>query len=236
MMAWIHEGVNLILHLNQHLNTMVQLYGMWVYAAMFLIIFCETGLVLTPFLPGDTLLFAVGAIAAAPNSHMNLVLAWGLMSVAAVLGNVVNYQVGRIVGPRVFTDRFVLLKKEHLDRTRRYFDKFGGKTIVLARFVPVVRTIAPFVAGIGAMAYARFMFYNVIGSLAWTVVVVCAGFFFGRVPVIAHNFALVVLGIAVVSMLPMLIDLFHSWRRGGPCEPAGEEPRKIPASLQDPRE
>lgn len=226
-MALIHEALGLILHLNRHLNTMLQFHGVWAYTIMFLIIFCETGLVVTPFLPGDTLLFAVGAIAAGANSHVSLSLAWGLMSVAAVLGNMVNYQLGRTIGPRAFSGRFKFLRKKHLDRTHQYFQKFGGKTIVLARFVPVVRTVAPFVAGIGTMPYMRFMFYNIFGSLAWTVLVVCIGFFFGRLPFVTHNFALVVLGIALVSVVPMLIDALHSWRRRdqGPVAPPGGEPR-----------
>lgn len=208
----IHLWLDRVLHLNQYLGTLIQHHGLWVYALLFLIIFCETGLVVTPFLPGDTLLFAVGAIAAG-TAHFNVWLAWFLMFAAAVLGNMANYQIGRTIGPRVFTSRFVWLKREHLERTHRFFEKYGGKTIVLARFVPVVRTFAPFVAGIGSMSYGKFTFYNVVGSGAWTVLVMCVGYFFGGIPVVKHNFSLVVLGIAVVSVLPMVVDIFRN-RRG----------------------
>ena len=205
----IHLWLDRVLHLNEYLGTLIEHHGLWVYGLLFLIIFCETGLVVTPFLPGDTLLFAVGAIAAG-TAHFNVWLAWAILFAAAILGNMVNYQIGRSVGPRLFTSRFVLFKKEHLDRTHRFFEKYGGKTIVLARFVPIVRTFAPFVAGIGAMGYGKFTLYNVIGSGAWTVVVIAAGYFFGGIPVVKNNFSIVVLGIAVVSVIPMVVDVIRN--------------------------
>jgi len=205
---FIKDFIDLFLHLDTHLQTVIQSYGTWTYVILFLIIFCETGLVVTPILPGDSLLFAAGAFAATGS----LDLAWLLMllSVAAVLGDAVNYAIGHFMGPKVFSQpdsRF--LKREYLDRTHQFYEKYGGKTIIIARFVPIVRTFAPFVAGVGSMTYAKFASYNVIGGLLWVGVCVLAGYAFGNIPVVQENFTLVILGIIFVSILPGIIEFLR---------------------------
>jgi len=197
--------LDLVLHLDKHLVEFSAQYGAWMYALLFLIVFCETGLVVTPFLPGDSLLFAVGTLCAAGAMQPELV--FFLLTAAAILGDGVNYSIGHFIGPKAFHDpnaRF--LKKDYLDRTHRFYEKYGNKTIVLARFVPIIRTFAPFVAGIGQMTYARFLLYNVIGAVAWVGILVYAGYFFGNLPVVKNNFSLVILVIIVLSILPMLIE------------------------------
>jgi membrane-associated protein len=205
--------VDIFLHLDKHLTQFVATYGGWVYALLFLIVFAETGLVVTPFLPGDSLLFAAGALAAAGGLNVWAVIA--LLSVAAVLGDAVNYAAGRFVGPRVFsaTDRSSglhrLLNREHLQRTHAFFEKYGGKAVVLGRFVPIVRTFVPFVAGAGAMTYARFAVYNVVGGLIWVGICTLAGFAFGTVPIVKNNFSLFALGIVFVSVIPIGIEMIR---------------------------
>jgi membrane-associated protein len=210
--------VDIFLHLDKHLTQFVATYGGWVYALLFLIVFAETGLVVTPFLPGDSLLFAAGALAAAGGLNVWAVIA--LLSVAAVLGDAVNYAAGRFVGPRVFsaTDRSSglhrLLNREHLQRTHAFFEKYGGKAVVLGRFVPIVRTFVPFVAGAGAMTYARFAAYNVVGGLIWVGICTLAGYAFGTVPIVKNNFSLFALGIVFVSVIPIGIEMIrHRARR-----------------------
>jgi len=201
----IKDLIDLFLHLDTHLHTVIQTYGTWTYLLLFLIIFCETGLVVTPILPGDSLLFAAGAFAA--SGALDLASLLGLLSVAAVLGDAVNYTIGHFMGPKVFTQqdgRF--LKKEYLDRTHQFYEKYGGKTIIIARFVPIVRTFAPFVAGVGSMTYAKFASYNVMGGVLWVAVCVGAGYVFGNIPLVKDNFTLVILGIIFVSILPGLIE------------------------------
>jgi membrane-associated protein len=205
---FIKDFIDLFLHLDTHLQTVIQSYGTWTYVILFLIIFCETGLVVTPILPGDSLLFAAGAFAA--TGSLDLVWLLIFLTVAAVLGDAVNYAIGYFMGPKVFAQpnsRF--LKKEYLDRTHEFYEKYGGKTIIIARFVPIVRTFAPFVAGVGSMTYAKFASYNVIGGLLWVSVCVLAGYAFGNIPVVQENFTLVILGIIFVSILPGIIELLR---------------------------
>jgi membrane-associated protein len=209
--------IDLFLHFDKHLKEFVDLYGVWVYALLFLIIFAETGLVVTPFLPGDSLLFAAGAMAA--TGAFNIWVLVPLLMVAAILGDAVNYAVGDAVGPRVFTsvDRTSFwhraLNRDHLARAHAFFERYGGKAIILGRFVPIVRTFVPFVAGAGAMTYATFALYNVIGGIAWVGICVGAGYAFGNVPVVKENFSLVALGIIFVSLLPAVFEFLKS-RRG----------------------
>ena len=198
--------IDFILHIDQHLIELTQTYGLWIYAILFLIVFCETGLVVTPFLPGDSLLFAAGAVAAL--GGMNVHIAAALLLAAAVIGDAVNFAIGKYFGEKLFAkpDSRVF-KREYLDKTHAFYEKYGGKTIILARFVPIVRTFAPFVAGMGNMHYGRFIRYNIIGALMWVGLLTYAGYFFGELPVVKNNFGLVVIGIIVVSVLPMSVEI-----------------------------
>jgi membrane-associated protein len=202
--------LDVVLHLDAHLNQWAESLGPWTYVLLFAIVFAETGLVVTPFLPGDSLLFAVGALAASEGSPIDVFAAALLLIAAAVLGDAVNYSIGKFVGPKVFSrpdSRF--LKQEHLVRTQRFYEKHGGKTIILARFVPIVRTFAPFVAGIGRMQYRRFGLFNVTGGVVWVVLFVGAGHLFGNIPAVQRNFHYVILAILVLSVLPLV---FEWWR------------------------
>ena len=209
--------IDLFLHFDAHLEQFVQAYGVWVYALLFLIIFAETGLVVTPFLPGDSLLFAAGALAATGAFNIWILLA--SLTIAAILGDAVNYAVGDAVGPRIFTavDRTSfwqrLLNREHLAKAHAFFERYGGKAIVLGRFVPIVRTFVPFVAGAGTMSYSMFALFNVSGAVIWVGVCTLAGYAFGNVPIVKENFTLVALGIIAVSLLPMAIELVRHRRR-----------------------
>ncbi len=211
--------IDLFLHLDVHLARYVAEYGWLVYGMLFAIIFAETGLVVTPFLPGDSLLFAVGALAA--RGALDLGLATLLLLSAAILGDTVNYAAGHFLGPRILTAedrsgfRHRLLNRKHLDRTHAFFERYGGKAVVLGRFVPIVRTFVPFVAGAGSMRYSSFLAYNVIGGLAWVGICVGAGYAFGNVPAVKDNFSFVVIGIVAVSMLPMAIEFIKGRRRSG---------------------
>lgn len=198
--------IDFVLHIDQHLIELTQTYGLWIYAILFLIVFCETGLVVTPFLPGDSLLFAAGAVAAL--GGMNVHIAAALLLAAAVIGDAVNFAIGKYFGEKLFAkpDSRVF-KREYLDKTHAFYEKYGGKTIILARFVPIVRTFAPFVAGMGNMHYGRFIRYNIIGALMWAGLLTYAGYFFGELPVVKNNFGLVVIGIIVVSVLPMAVEI-----------------------------
>lgn len=205
--------IDILLHLDRHLSEVIRHYGIWTYLILFLIVFCETGLVVTPFLPGDSLLFAVGTFAALEALDLWLVLA--LLAAAAIGGDSVNYTIGARVGPRVFRQEGVrFLNRKHLERTHEFYERYGAKTIVIARFVPVVRTFAPFVAGIGRMTYRRFLFYNVAGALLWVVGLVLGGYLFGNIPVVRRNFSLVVFAIIGLSILPALIELWRQRRAG----------------------
>lgn len=205
-MQTLKELLDLMLHLQDHLNTFTSQYGPLVYGLLFLIVFCETGLVVTPFLPGDSLLFAVGAISADPQSGINVWIAAIVMLVAAILGDTVNYWIGRKFSGWAIRKFPRIIKQSHLDKTSEFFVRYGGKAIIIARFVPIVRTFAPFVAGSGAMDYRKFMTYNVVGALLWIGSLVPAGWYFGNFPIVKDNFEIVVFGIIGVSLLPMVIE------------------------------
>jgi membrane-associated protein len=213
------ELVDLFLHLDRHLAELVTQYGPWVYGILFLIVFAETGLVVTPFLPGDSLLFAVGALGAV--GALDAPLAAVLLVIAAIAGDAANYAIGRYVGPRVFrgtgggtwVER--VLNREHLARAHHFFERYGGKAVVLGRFVPIVRTFVPFVAGAGSMTYPKFALFNVVGALAWVGICLGGGYVFGNVPIVRDNFTLVALGIVAVSLLPMVVEVAQARRRAG---------------------
>lgn len=208
--------IQFILHLDQHLIVLVQNYGVWIYAILFAIIFCETGLVVTPFLPGDSLLFVAGGVAASSaasgDNSMNVHVLVLLLIAAAFLGNLTNFFIGRYLGPRIFSKPrdSIFLKQAYLDRTHAFFEKHGGKTIVLSRFVPIIRTYAPFVAGIGNMSRSQFALFNIIGAVAWCGSLIYAGYFFGNLPWVKKNLSLVIIGIIILSILPAVIEYFRS--------------------------
>jgi membrane-associated protein len=207
-MGLIRELISVVLHLDQHLDAIIQVYGIWAYSLLFVLIFCETGLVVTPVLPGDSVLFVAGTLAA----RGSLSVWWlaALLTVAAVGGDAVNYWVGRTVGVRFFRDGQVrYLKREYLDRTHQFYERHGAKTIVLARFVPIVRTFAPFVAGLGTMTYRRFAVYNVSGGMLWIALFIFGGYLFGNIPIVRRHFALVVAAVIVVSLLPMVVSVLR---------------------------
>lgn len=204
MMELVQFVFDLFLNLDEHLIELLSQYGLWIYAILFLIVFAETGLVVTPWLPGDSLLFAVGALTAIDTSG-TLTLPWviGLLITAAILGNSCNYAIGRSIGPPAFSGRYRLLKIEYLERTEMFFNKHGGKTVVLSRFLPILRTFAPFVAGVGRMDYGRFQLYNVVGAFSWVLTFVIGGYLFGNIPIIRDNFGVVTVIIIVGSLIPV---------------------------------
>lgn len=205
LMEFLTHFVDIFLHLDKHLTEVVADYGTWTYLILFLIIFCETGLVVTPILPGDSLLFAAGAISA--SGALDPVQLIVLLSVAAVVGDAVNYSIGYYLGPKVLSNKNSrVFKKEYLDRTHAFYERYGGKTIIFARFVPIVRTFAPFLAGVGKMSYPRFAMFNVVGGIVWIVTFVAAGHFFGNIPVVKTNFTLVIIAIIIISVLPAVIE------------------------------
>ncbi len=197
--------IDLLLHLDEHLRVLVEHYGAWTYGILFLIVFCETGFVITPFLPGDSLLFAAGSLAALLDS-LNVAWLCVLLSVAAIAGDTINYGIGAILGPRVFNERIPFLKQAYLERTHAFYERHGGKTIILARFIPIIRTFAPFVAGVGRMTYPRFLAYNVIGGVAWVLLFVLGGYYFGALPIVQQHFELVIVGIIGISLLPGILE------------------------------
>lgn len=205
----IQQLLDFILHIDKHLIEIVQEYRTWTYLILFLIIFAETGFVVTPFLPGDSLLFAAGAIIANPESGLNIFLMCILLIIAAISGDLVNYHIGNYVGPIAFSGKYKLLKKEYLDKTQAFYEKHGGKTIIYARFVPIIRTFAPFVAGIGTMSYSRFALYNVSGAIFWVTSFLFIGYFFGGLPIIKNNFTYVIFGIIILSILPPVIEVIR---------------------------
>ncbi len=213
-MELIQQLLDFILHIDKHLIEIVQNYRTWTYLILFLIIFAETGFVVTPFLPGDSLLFAAGAIIAKPESGLNIFIMCLLLIVAAILGDLVNYHIGNYIGPKAFSGKYKWLKKEYLEKTQQFYIKHGGKTIIYARFIPIVRTFAPFVAGVGTMSYSRFASYNVVGGILWVVSFLFIGYFFGGLPVIKDNFTYVIFGIIILSILPPIIELIREKRRG----------------------
>jgi membrane-associated protein len=204
-MDLVHWFVDFFLHLDRHLAEVIQAYGTWTYALLFTIVFLETGLVVTPILPGDSLLFAAGTFAALGALDVWLLLV--LLSVAAILGDTVNYAIGHYLGPKVFHyERSRFFNPDHLRKTHQFYEKYGGKTIIIARFVPIVRTFAPFVAGIGAMTYWRFLAYNIVGGILWVAVCLFAGYFFGNIPIVKQNFSLAIIAIVVLSVMPAVVE------------------------------
>jgi membrane-associated protein len=202
----LHWAINFVLHLDRHLVEMLALYGGWIYAILFLVIFAETGLVVTPFLPGDSLLFAVGALAAVDTrGTLTAPFASVLLAVAAVLGNTLNYSIGRAIGPAAFSGRYRLLRQEYLRRTEEFFLRYGAMAVFLSRFMPIIRTFAPFVAGVGRMPAARFLAYNLAGAVTWVLLFIWGGYLFGNIPFVKDNFGLVTIGIVVASLLPAAI-------------------------------
>lgn len=210
-MELINQLIDIFLHLDEYLGTVIQNYGLWTYGLLFLVIFMETGFVVTPFLPGDSLLFAAGTFAGF--GDLNIWILYGLLVGAAILGDTVNYWIGHYVGPKAFSGNIRFLKKEYLDRTHDFYERHGGKTIILARFVPIVRTFAPFVAGVGAMSYGRFLAYNVFGGILWVSIFLFLGYFFGNLPFVQDNFSLVVIAIILISVLPMVYEFVKDRRQ-----------------------
>ena len=210
------SAVDFFLHIDKHLDLIINDYGGWTYLILFVIVFCETGLVVTPFLPGDSLLFAAGVLAARGSLHVNLVFL--ILSIAAISGDAVNYHIGYYLGDRVFQNKDSrVFKREYLERTQRYYAKYGGKTIVLARFVPIVRTFAPLLAGVGRMQYLRFAVYNVSGGLFWISLFTYAGYLFSEIPIVKNNFSLVILAIILISIMPVVIDVIKARRTPSEC-------------------
>lgn len=211
-MEFLNTFLQILLHLDKYLDMVIRNYGVWTYAILFLIIFCETGLVVTPILPGDSLLFAAGAFAA--NGSLEAGWLFVLLSIAAIAGNTANYWIGYSVGPKIFRTQGVrFLNREYLERTHRFYEKHGGITIVIARFMPIIRTFAPFVAGLGFMNHGRFMLYNITAGIAWVGIFVFGGYYFGNIPVVRRNFTLVILAIIVISLMPAVIEfLRHRYR------------------------
>ncbi|HEY7543577.1 MAG TPA: DedA family protein [Blastocatellia bacterium] len=218
-MELLNKLIDIFLHLDRHLGDYTQEYGGWVYLILFVIVFCETGLVVTPFLPGDSLLFAAGAVAAA-TGNLNPVWLFLMLSAAGILGDTVNYWVGNYIGPKVFQTRSRFLKREHLERTHQFYEKHGGKTIIIARFIPIVRTFAPFVAGVGSMTYSRFIVYNVAGGIAWVAIFIFGGYWFGNVEFVKKNFSLVIIAIVLISVLPGLIEYLRHRRSAARADEA----------------
>ncbi len=215
MISWL---IDLVLHLDRHLVDLLGQYHLWVYPILFCVIFAETGLVVTPFLPGDSLLFATGALAAVDTSGtLNAPVVSVALAVAAILGNTVNYSIGRFIGPAAFSGRYRLLKVEYLRRTEAFFVQYGGMAVFLSRFMPIIRTCMPFVAGIGRMPYGRFQAFNVAGGLSWVMLFIWGGYLFGNIPLIKHNFGVVTILIVVISLLPMAIALLRRRREGAPA-------------------
>lgn len=209
-MAFITGFIDYIFHLDKHLILIIQNFGVWTHLLLFAVIFAETGLVVTPFLPGDSLLFAVGAIAA--TGAIDVVWLFLILASAAVIGDSANYVIGKYLGEKILKAHSRIIKKEHIDKTHRFYEKYGGKTIIIARFIPIVRTFAPFVAGIGKMSYGRFFSYNVIGGVLWVGLFVFGGYFFGNIPVIKNNFSVTIFVIIIISILPGVIEIWRHRR------------------------
>ena len=213
-MEFIKNVIDFVLHLDVHLSGLIQTYGLWTYLILFAVIFCETGLVVTPFLPGDSLIFAAGTFAA--RGDLKVVVLFLILAAAAVIGDTVNYWVGKIIGPKVFQkENSRIFKKRYLDQTHQFYEKYGAETIIIARFVPIVRTFAPFVAGIGRMTYGKFLSYNVIGGVAWVALFTFGGYFFGNIPFVKKNFSLVIIAIILISLVPVLYEFLKHRKKKG---------------------
>jgi len=225
-MGGIDFLVDVLLNLDKHLDLVIRNYGIWTYAIFFVVIFLETGFVVTPFLPGDSLLFAAGAFASLGSLDLKWLIV--VLSIAAIIGDTVNYWIGYVTGPRVFSkDRSRFLNKKYLDRTHQFYERYGGKTIILARFIPIIRTFAPFVAGMGMMTYSRFITYNIAGGIGWVVILVLGGYFFGNIALVKQNFSVAIFTIILISILPGIIE-FIRHRRGNHAE---REKRKMKREL-----
>jgi membrane-associated protein len=221
MLDLVKKLIDFILHIDLHLAEIIAHYGLWTYGFLFLIIFVETGLVVVPFLPGDSMLFAAGAFCSKPETGLNVHLMALVLWVAAVLGDTVNYWIGARIGPAVFKrEDSPFLRKKHLERAHAFFEKYGGRAIILARFVPIVRTFVPFVAGVGCMSYIRFISFNLIGGFAWIYLFVYSGFLFGGHPLVQKNFKVVIVAIILISIIPIVIELYKAWREGKRAEAA----------------
>jgi len=203
--------IDFILHMDVYLNEIISNYGTWTYGILFLVVFMETGFVVTPFLPGDSLLFAAGTFAAL--GSLNPIYLFLLLSTAAIIGDTINYSIGAYIGPKAFSGEIKFLKKEHLDKTQAFYEKHGGKTIILARFIPIIRTFAPFVAGIGTMKYRKFITYNFVGGILWVAIFISLGYFFGNIPFVQKNFELVIFAIIFISFIPPVWEVFQAWRK-----------------------
>lgn len=212
MFELIKKLVDFIIHIDRHLAEIIAQYGLWTYAILFLIIFAETGLVVMPLLPGDSLLFAAGAFCAKPETGLNVHAMAGLLFVAAVIGDTLNYSIGKRIGPAVFKrEDSIWLRKKHLEKAHAFFEKYGGRAVILARFVPIVRTFVPFIAGVGTMTYPRFIAYNVVGGFIWIYFFTYAGYFFGNQPFVQKNFKLVILAIIIISVIPIVVEFVREW-------------------------
>lgn len=212
-MQFISYIIDLFLHLDKHLSTLINQFGVWTFVILFLVIFMETGLVFTPFLPGDSLLFAAGSLAALDNSPLNVVVLWVVVAAAAVLGDTANYWIGHSIGLRVFNLKVPFLKKEYLDRTHDFYERHGRITIFLARFIPIIRTFAPFVAGLGRMSYGHFISYNIFGGIVWTALFTFGGYFFGNLDFVKRNFSFVIIAIILISLVPAVYEALKSRRK-----------------------
>ena len=210
-MEFLSKVIAFVLHLDTHLSALIQQYGLWTYIILFVVIFCETGLVVTPFLPGDSLIFAAGTFAA--RGDLNVVVLFLVLAAAAVLGDTANYWIGKIIGPKVFQkENSRIFKKAYLERTHGFYEKYGAETIIIARFVPIVRTFAPFVAGIGRMSYGKFLSYNVVGGVGWVALFTFGGYFFGNIPFVRKNFSLVIIAIILISLVPAALEIMKHRR------------------------
>jgi membrane-associated protein len=210
-MEFLSKVISFVLHLDTHLSALIQQYGLWTYVILFVVIFCETGLVVTPFLPGDSLIFAAGTFAA--RGDLNVLVLFLVLSAAAVLGDTANYWIGKIIGPKVFQkENSRIFKKAYLERTHGFYEKYGAETIIIARFVPIVRTFAPFVAGIGRMSYGKFLSYNIVGGIGWVALFTFGGYFFGNIPFVRKNFSLVIIAIILISLVPAALEIIKHRR------------------------
>lgn len=212
-MEFLSKIIDFIIHLDTHLSDLIQTYGLWTYLILFVVIFCETGLVVTPFLPGDSLIFAAGTFAARGDLKVGWLFL--VLAAAAVIGDTVNYWIGKIIGPKIFhKEKTRFFRKEYLDRTHEFYEKYGAETIIIARFVPIIRTFAPFVAGIGRMTYLKFISYNVIGGVGWVAIFTFGGYFFGNIPFVKNNFSIVIIAIILISLVPAVLEfLKHRKKR-----------------------